>query len=418
MISLNAYHEYKDNDNFLDIQANTMLFNTNNTVFAQKIVEKSHEFGGFGKYTHKLGKHILSASTGYNALFQKANYQNINEIKDNLDRKYLFSNLSITHKKTRFEYGAMAELRHYLTENKTFILPELIVKYHFKQDLHLVEAKYKREINFPTILNLNNIEYANDFRNYYMTSALDSNTEVLQNIYELHYLFMDLYRGITLFGYSKYLKNKDIITQNYNFTNNTNYITNQVANGGFQWINYINFSLNLFKIKQKIEISANYNLIDRPFYRNGFLDKNDIKSSSVEFNILSNFKNKPYSYIAGIQLKNTTNNIQNSGQKITLTEYIPKIDLTINFTKRITGYFNHNYHIASSDGLENNFWELNYKIYYQKEKSKWNWYITAENFLHLKGNNALNSAERNTYFETQQIGRLAGFIGLGCIFEF
>lgn len=419
LISLNAYHEFKKNNNFLDIDANTFLFDTNQNNFAQQIKEKSQEYGAFAKYTLKLdNENTFTANTGFNSLAQRINYHNTLGISDFINRGYLFSNVSLSHKKSKLEYGLAAELRNYLNEDKTFFIPQILARYNFKENFHYIDVRYNRDISFPEIMSVNNTGYATNFRNYYLASSVSKTAEILKNIYQLRYSFMDLYNGITFYLYSRYTDNDKVITRDYNVRNNISYASNSLADGGFQWINNVRFGLNVFKIRNKINITGGYNLTETPLYRNGILDKNDVTNASLEIDVSSNFKKRRYNYEAGFMVSNTKSLSRNNNQKISLTEYIPKLNLTINLGKNITGYFNNSYHFSSSDGFENNFWELNYKLYYKKPSSKWSVYLVAEDFLNLNGNKTLISADRSVYFETQQIERLSGFVGAGLIFDF
>lgn len=418
LLSFNAYHEFKKNTDFLSIQSNTDLFNTNQKIFNQNVQEKAQEMGAFGKYTFKFGKNILNINTGYNNFYQNINYQYINESDNAIRREYLFSKASLLHKKTKFEYGLTAEHRYYLNEKASFFVPEAIAKYHFKQGVHTIEGKYKREIKYPNLRELNHLGYAKDFRNYYTTSLLNTENALLQNVYELNYLYINFFNGIHFFGMSRYIKNNNIIAQDYSLSNNTNYITNKLAKGGTHWVNYFNLGINLFKIKQKLEFIGNYGILKTPFYSNTFLDKNSITNKSLEINILSNFKDKKYSYTFGAKFSGAESRVYGNDSGTDLIEYIPKLNVTINLTKNLTGYFNNQYHIATADGFENNFLELNYRLYYQKSTSKWSFYIEAENFLNIQGNKVLSSAERTNYFETLQNQRLAGFIGFATIYHF
>lgn len=418
LLSLNVYHEFQKNTDFLSIQANTDLFNTNRKTFNQNIQEKAQEMGAFAKYTLKLGKNILNINTGYNNFSQNINYQHTNESDNAIRREYLFSKASLLHKKTKFEYGLTAEHRYYLNEKASFFVPEAVAKYHFKQGVHTIEGKYKREIKYPNLRELNHLGYAKDFRNYYVTSLLNTENALLQNVYELNYLYINFFNGIHFLGMSRYLKNDEIIAQEYSLHNSTNYITNKLAKGGAHWINYFNLGINLFKIKQKLEFVGNHGILDTPFYRNTILDKNSITNKSLEMNISSNFKEEKYSYTFGAKFSEIESRVYGNNNRTNVTEYIPKLNVTINLTKSLTGYFNNQYHIATSSGLENNFWELNYKLHYQKPASKWSFYIEADNFLNLHGNKVLSSAERENYFETLQNQRLAGYVGIGAVYHF
>lgn len=417
LLSFNGYHQYKKNDDLLDILSNINLFNTNNTHFYQKIEEKNQELVFFAKYSLKLNQNnIFNAVSGYHYLFQEVHYQNTGQITNDLSRHFLWNKVSFIHKKTKFEYGISAELRHYLKEKKTFLIPEAVAKYHFKRDLHTAEIKYQKEIKLPSVLEANSLSYAKDFRHFYLNSGLNLHQQMLQNHYQFNYLFLDFYRGIHLFAFSKYTQNEQMITYDNAFLNHVNYIKNQLAEDGFKWINYFNLGVQLFKIKQKIEIKGGYHLIKTPFYINHHLSETFFKQKSLELNWSSHFKESSFGYTLGFKNLMTTSLTNQS--KISGVEWIPKIDFNIKLNQNITAYFSHNYHISTSEAFKNRFWELNYKIDYHKDASKWRYYMIAENFLNLSGNKILNSAEKQTYFETQQIERLLGFIGVGATFEF
>ncbi|MXV37855.1 hypothetical protein GO491_04050 [Flavobacteriaceae bacterium Ap0902] len=418
LLSFNTYHELKETENPLKINANTPLFGAVDTFFSQEMNEHQNEYGLFAKYTRKINQRILTGSLGYNYLQQKMNIQNTSKTNDEIQRAYAFLNIGLRQKDKPLEYSVQTEVRNYLKANKLFFLPQARLKYNFKKDLHYLEGVYTRKVGFSSINKLNTIGYAESFRNYYLSSLVKKNTELLQNNFALNYLYFNLYHGITLFINSFYTQYGDVITQDNSFLQSVNYATLRRADGGFSWANQISFDFRWSKIKHRLKLEGSYNMIETPFYRDNTLDNSRNTNIRSGFTLSSNFKRRFYDYEIGISYRATKNQTEKFGINTTVNQWVPEINFILNIGEEFTAYLDHSYFMYQSQEFKNNYLNMSYYLTYQKEKSKIKYFINAENFLYINGNDIISTNHTNAYLETQKTRRIPGFIGAGLSFEF
>jgi hypothetical protein len=421
LLSINVFHEVKNQNTDLNLQSNIDLFSIGDRyVQANRI--RRNDLGLYAKYTQKIGNHIVRAGSGLvyeNSTFSTANPADPDG-SASLTVQYAFLDLSVQKKTGKLHYQVKTELRPYSLQDKTdtrsqwVILPSLQLKYNFSQTHHLL-ASYNRTVDFPRIDRLNNFSYAEDFRTFTLRSPVALNTLLQQDIMAINYFKFDLYNGIVLMFNSAYIKYGNKLATNTSRKNTYNEVMPIVTNNQYSWSNTINYEHRISKIKNKFRIGASY--IQSNFLNqvNGLNNRQNAVFYNIKTSLLSNFKEKYFNYEIGFSYisQQTTSGLFN--QRNFVRRVTPSISFDGTIAEKWFYRIDNSYENFKSESVSTRFYNLGVKFRYRPKKV--GFWLEGNNLLNINNPQVIKVSASNNILSTEIVNRLSGYIGFGIGFE-
>lgn len=427
LLSFNAFQEFKQQDDDYSLWSNRQLYNQSFFNLSQEKNIYKDETGLFAKYTQKLKNNILRLNAGYftiNNRFSARNELNNfldNENKTNLD--YAFLDASIMRKTGLFQYRLKAELRNSFisrgNDKKELlqILPAAQLKMAFTQT-HNLTFSYNRTLDFPKIENLNDFSYASDFRNLVLPTQLLYSEVFNQDIFSLNYFRFDLYSGTVLMANSAITKANQSITTNTNSKVYFNEIQNRISPKYFTWNSSISFEQRISSLDSKLKFNANHIYAENFNFINDLQNRNATNIYTIRGTMNSTFKSPVFNYEAGIfySYQKSLYSLFNSQNEI--KRLTPLLNINGRFDDKLSYYINNAYEIFKASGSSRDFYDLGIKIIYNKENSKFKYWIEGVNVLNMNNPEIIEISSSNNIFSVDVISRLSGYVGFGLSYQF
>ncbi|MFD2286456.1 TonB-dependent receptor [Pedobacter petrophilus] len=427
LLSFNAFQEFKQQDDDYTLQSSEGVYGQSFTNLSQNKNIFKFETGLFAKYTQKIKNHILRLNSGFFTINNRFSIENslnnsfANQIKTNLD--YSFFDASIMRKIGLFQYRFKAEFRNSIIssggERKEIFqfLPTAQFKMAFSQT-HNLTLSYNRTLDFPKIEQLNEFSYASDFRNLVLPSQLSYSEVFNQDIFSVNYFKFDLYSGTVL------MANSSITEADQSFTTNTNNrlyfneIQNMISPKYFTWNSSIGFEQRISSLNSKFKLNANHIYSDNYNHINNLQNRSKTNIYTIKGSLNSNFKSPLFNYEAGLfySLQKSIYTLFNSDNEI------KRLTPLLNFNGRIDNkfryYINNAYEIFKANGSKRYFYDLGVKLIYNKDGSKFKYWMEGVNILNMNNPEIIEISSNNNTFSVDVISRLSGYVGFGLSYQF
>lgn len=427
LLSFNAFQELKQQDDDYGLGSNQQLYDRPiSALFQEKTIIKN-EVGLFAKYTQRIKAHVLRLNTGFFSIHNRFSTQSVlnspsdNQLTTTLD--YTFFDASVIRKTGLFQYRLKAELRNSIIRkegNKNDILqllPTAQLKMAFSQT-HNLTFSYNRTLDFPNIEQINEFDYAIDFRNLVLPSQLRYNEVFNQNIFSVNYFRFDLYSGTVLMANSALTTADQSITTNTNSKLYYNEIENTISPKYNTLNSSISFEQRISSLNSKFKLSANHLYAENYNYINEVQNRSNTNIFTVRSTINSNFKSPVFNYEAGLfyshqksvySLFNSTNEIKRLS---------PLLNINGRINQKLRYYIYNTYEIFKASGSSRNFYDLGFKFVYNKEGSKFKYWVEGINVLNMNNPEIVEISSGNNMFSVDVISRLSGFTGFGLSYQF
>jgi len=427
LLSFNAFQELKQQDDDYGLVSNRQLYDRPITsLFQEKTINKN-EVGLFAKYTQRIKAHVLRLNAGLFSINNRfltesvLNNTSDNQVATNLD--YTFFDASVIKKTGLFQYRLKAELRNSIiqkeAEHKNILqlLPTAQLKMAFSQT-HNLTFSYNRTLDFPKIEQINPFNYAIDFRNFVLPSQLHYSEVFNQDIFSINYFRFDLYSGTVLMLNSALTKADQSITTNTNSQLYHNEIQNTISPKYNTLNSSVSFEQRISGLNSKFKLSANHLYAENDNYINDLQNRSKTNIFTVRSTINSNFKNPVFNYEAGLfysyqkSLYSLFNNINE------IKRFSPLLNVNGRIDQKFRYYINNTYEIFKASGSSRNFYDLGIKLVYNKEGSKFKYWVEGVNVLNMNNPEIVEISSSNNIFSVDVISRLSGFAGVGLSYQF
>jgi hypothetical protein len=426
LLTLNAYQELLSNKSNYDLNSSQPRFDFGSTAFIQNKDYNQNEFGILGKFVIKLKQTIYTFGLGYSALNQdfKSELNSTNTLAENnvnVRRNCFSTGITLSKRKGFFQYSIENKLNLFVNEfdkeEKLFYLPKLQFKLEFKSTNNLT-FNYQRLLQYP---NANQLFENSIIQNYYtlnQSNKLNKNQPILGDNFSFNYLFLDLFSGTTIFANINYIQNKKSISTNSIYGQGYTIVNNLYADCNTNWTANISFERKLKWLKSRVKTNFSYSK------RAGFnflIDQENKYQTEMYFAkmaLVSKFKRPFFNYAIGyeIQLFETQyqlNEVQNRN-KI----HKPFVNFDGNVSNKIVYHLNNSYSVFKTQGIERKFFKTDFDVSYKNEKSKWEYYIKANDVLNFNKTQIIETNLENNLEQTRVLSRLPGYLGVGTKYNF
>lgn len=426
LLSFKAFSNTDFETNELFIESNDDLFDEGN-IITQEQDYKLNELGFYSSYTQRIKNHIAKLDLGFvwqeSSLSLGRTIPSENSITQD-KQNYFYAGATVQKKEGFFQYKALLNFRKYNLEHNEkqdsqyLFLPILKGKIAFSQTNYL-EFSYKRQIGFPTARQLNKLGHAIDYRNYQYPSDVLYHRPVLQNNFNLSYFYFNLFSGTLVFFNSSYTKSENKIGTNSEVINNFNYLNYINTPHSSNWVNILKFETRINPIKTKLKIDLEYTNLVLNNYIDYIKNKTTTNIYSIKPALASYFKDSWLNYELGIEysLNKTTFSLfpnTNKGRKTR-----PFVNLNGQLGSNWTYYIDNSMLFFEANNLERNFYQLDMKFTYRKNKeSNFEYWISGSDILNIDNQQIIKSEATNNLFSRNIIYRLPGFIGVGLSYNF
>lgn len=424
LLSINAYQEFKKQDNRYDFLSDQQTLLPPYQRLDQQYVFKSNEIGIFSKYTQKISDHIVRGNAGFIwnrsslELLQSALVTGQPQI--NRNSNYAFADVSVKKAVSLLQYNAKLEFRNYFLQpsgtTKAYLLPFAQVKLAFT-DLHYLSLSYNRNISFYASDLQNNFLYADDYRNYYNPSTIIFEKPFEQNILSLNYFKFDLYNGFLFLANSSYSRNKNENTSNSINAGNYNYIAYRNDASGYSWNNLMSVEQRIKPLKSKAKATFSYWLTESYNFIGD--QQNDYRTNnfSVRFSLISSFKDSWFNYEVGSQYSNYETHYQLFDSKIYTRKWTPFLNFNGQINESLIYRLDNSLEHFSTTDSERQFFKTDFKLTCKKPKTRFKYWIEGNNIFNISNPEIIATSNSNNSFSRETITRLAGYIGFGIGFE-
>lgn len=427
LLSFNAFQELKQNDDDYSLYSNQFLFNQSINNLEQTKELKKNEIGVFAKYTQKLNQHILRVNSGY---FSTRNRYSSDLVINaplaealRVDLDYQFLDASVMKKTGFFQYRFKAELRNSTIkskdekENVFQFYPSAQLKLAFSQT-HNLTFSYNRTLDFPKIENLNDFFYANDFRNLVMPSHIAFSEVFTQNIFSLNYFRFDLYHGTVFMANTSLTKaDKSVTTNTLNYSD-FNEIENTISPSYVSWNSNVSFEQRISALKSKFKVNAGHILLKNYNFINHLENESRTNIYTVRASIISNFKNEIFNYEAGIYFSEQNAEYSLFDNQNNIKRLSPLLNINGRIKENFRYYINNSYETFKTTSSDRSFYDLGFKLLYDKNESKFRYWIEGVNILNMNNPEIIDITSGNNLFSMDVIRRMSGYIGIGASYEF
>ncbi|MFW0717200.1 carboxypeptidase regulatory-like domain-containing protein [Pedobacter sp. N23S346] len=427
LLSFNAFQEFKQQDDDYGLSSNRQIYDRSvSSLFQEKNIDKD-ETGLFAKYTQRIKAHIFRLNAGFFSINNRFSVENAldntfeNRTKTNLD--YTFLDASIMRKTGLFQYRLKAEIRNSIIrsgnerEDVFQFLPTAQLKMAFSQT-HNLTFSYNRTLDFPKIEQVNEFSYASDFRNLVLPSQLRYSEIFNQNIFSANYFKFDLYSGTVLMANSSITRADQSITTNTNSNLDYNEIQNTISPKYNSWNSSISFEQRISSLDSKFKLNANHLYAENYNFINDLQNSTETNIFTIRSTINSNFKSPVFNYEAGLfySYQKSVYSLFNSRNEI--RRLSPLLNINGRINQKLRYYINNTYEIFKASGSSRDFYNLGIKLAYNKEGSKFKYWVEGVNILNMNNPEIIEISSSNNMFSVDVISRLSGFVGFGVSYQF
>jgi hypothetical protein len=426
LLTLNAYQEFLSNKSDYDLNSNQPRFDFGSTVFTQNRDYNQNEFGVLGKYVVKPKQTIYTFGFGYSAINQKfkselnpANTWVENDV--NVDRNFFSTGITLSKKKGFFQYSFENKLNLFVhaanRSERLFYLPKLELKLELKSTNNL-RFNYQRLLQYP---NANQLFENTVIQNYYtlnQSSKLFRNKPVLGDSFSLNYLFLDLFSGTIIFADVNYTQNKKSISTNSTYKQDYTIINNRYADADSKWAANISFERRLKWIKSRVKTNFSYSKREGFNFLNDQENKYHTEMYFAKIVLISKFKQAFFNYALGYEARWLETKYQLNATQTANRIYKPFLNFEGNVSKKITYHLSNSYSIFKTQGTERNFFKTDFDVSYRNEKSKWEYYMKANDVLNFNSTQIIETNLENNVEQTRILSRLPGYLGVGAKYNF
>ena len=427
LITFNLYQDYIEIDNTYLINSNQQLFNTEFSSLNQFKQLRTHEYGLFAKYTHKVQKNIFRGKLGYVTKTEDF-LVNISQLADettnvSFDQVFFTSEFSVSKNKGFFQYLLQTDLRNYslnfenLKTNNWFLLPKIQLKLEFTSTQDLL-VFYSKNIGFASASRLNNNIFIENYRSIYAGSTAVFDRDLFEENLGLRYLYFSLYSGTVILLSSSFSETSNFISTNSLNTASFNITSYQNTPRQQQWLNNISFETRINPLKSKLKLNGQYNQIKSFNFLNNVENEVNNRIISSKIALVSYFKNALINYDFGFMYSSYRTVFETINTTNENNIYTPYINLEGNISKKITYNFGNNYEIFRTQNNERTIWNMSFKLRYKKEKSPLRYWVEGVNILNLTNPEVIEVLTTTNIFERNILSRIAGFIGFGISYDF
>lgn len=424
LLSVNAYQEYKRQDNTYDFLSDSATLLPANQHLDQQYVFHNNEIGVFSKYTQKIKDHIVRGNAGFiwnrSSLELLQSYLVNDQPEVNRTSDYAFADVSVKKATSLLQYNAKLEYRNYFLKEpnstKAYLLPFLQLKLAFT-DLHYLSLSYNRSIRFYASDIQNNFRYADDYRNYYTPSTLLFEKPYEQNILSLNYFKFDLYNGFLFLANSSYSRNKNESTSNSTNAGNYNFITYRNDAEGYSWNSLVSVEQRIKPLKSKVKTTISYLLSESYNFIGDRQNEYRTDNFSVRFSLISSFKNSWFNYELGTQYSNNETHYNLFNSTLYTRRWSPFLNFNGELSESLTYSLNNSLEYFATTDSDRHFFKTDFKLNYKKPKTKFKYWVEGNNIFNISNPSVIATSNNNNNFSRETITRLAGYIGFGIGFE-
>lgn len=288
----------------------------------------------------------------------------------------------------------------------------------FSQTHHLIFS-YAKTVDFPEIDDLYKGTYLNNFRNLILPSTLKYAEVFKQRIYSLNYFNFDLYHGSLIMLNSSLTQANQAITTNSIYKSDYNEISKQLSPKYYNWNTSLSFEQRINQLKSKLKLSGSYTYLERYNFINSTANKIRSHFYRLTTSLKSNFDNTIFNYEGGLTYLYRAQNYKLGNNRNTISQVNPFINFN-GYIKalHIRYYIDQVYETYNTTNTNRNFYNLGFKLFYDRKDSNFNYWIEGVNMLNIDTFDKVEISAEHNSLATDIVRRLPGYIGGGISFEF
>ena len=316
------------------------------------------------------------------------------------------------------QYLAEGQFRQYQLnavnrrQSSSYFLPNLQLKLEFK-NTHYLQLGYKKNVSFASAYLLNAAPYLADYRNIYAASAVDFQTPLRQDLWNIRYFYFDLYSGTMLVVNSSWLKTGHYIVTNSKNEGSYNLLNYLNSPGQKRWDNGFTAEQRLPMLKAKATLSGTYSLSRGYAYINQVLNDARTGIYGARVALKSNFEKAFFNYQAGFSYRYISSVYRQVPLKNNTAVYRPYLNVDGKISSSLSYHADNAYQVYTAAGIRESFYELDLKIKYAIPRGKWAVALQGNDVLNLNHTSVLRTSAQNNVFQQDVLSRLPGYIGVG-----
>lgn len=423
LLTVNAFSNYTQDNTQLDLSSNVSLFDMGNTI-AQQLKNRDEEYGFYSRYTQRSKNHIIKLNVGY--LWKNSKFYNTalpNGAIPLNNQNYFYTGVSAEKKEGFFQYKALVNIRNYNnsyineSDHSWLFLPALESKFQFSKT-HYMSFKYTRQVGFPDANQLNPFSYAKDYRNFRLNSTVDYSKPITNNRFDFQYFYFNLYSGTQILFNSFYNKTENNIGTNSEVTGNYNYSNALNTPYKSSWVNRLRFQTRINPVKTIFKLEFGYTNTVFNNYINAVKNKATNKQYSIRPLLSSYYKDAWLNYEIGVDFEQNNTRFALTGLENKGSKTSPFVNLNGEFMKSWSYNINNALSYYKTSNIERNFHQLDFKLRYNKNSSKFSYWLSGENILNITNVQIAEATATQNSFSRSMIYRIPGYIGVGISYDF
>lgn len=278
--------------------------------------------------------------------------------------------------------------------------------------------KYAKQVGFPDASQLNTFSYVKDYRNFRLNSTVAYNKPITNNHFDFQYFYFNLYNGTQILFNSFYNKTEDNIDVNSEIRGNYNYSNTLSSPYKSSWTNKLLFQTRITPIKMIFKLELRYTHTVFNNYMNEVKNKTTNKQYSIRPFLSSYHKDAWLNYEIGIDFEQNDTWFALTRQENKGSKTSPFIKLKGEFSESWSYSINNALSYYKTSNTERNFHQLDFELRYNKDSSKFSYWISGENMLNIADIQIAEALSVQNSFSRNVTYRMPGYIGVGISYDF
>jgi hypothetical protein len=328
---------------------------------------------------------------------------------------------STVNKNIKVGYGLRNNF-YQVTQNNTQntlyrLLPSVSLSYSFLQGQRIV-LNYDQNIDFIGIQDIIENRFVENFRSVIGLSALDLNDPIDKEKFGITYSNINPKKNLFLTSSFTYeIENNAIgydITYDQTFINETSIRIPRKEH----YFGILSLTKRFKKTPLKLRSTVYYDLIKTENSVEGARNRTDIEQLALKLEMQSAFKNKAFQFVLGVDHRRTNFSQEFNDLNSRLRNLNPYAEVRGIIGKRLLWKLETRYEQQTTNDESNRFYMVNPNLQYTFKNEKLQLHIKGFNVLNLSDNQLLSQSLNESFFQTNRIELLRGYVLFGFRYNF